>query len=322
VAEPGSSAPDLAEVPGPTDRLWLELEDDGDGGDGGEAGDDEDDGAGRTVYRFDLTWLTSSWTCIFGAGCPGIDAARPDAGCCVHGAWFSEPADEQRVAEAVARLDAGRWANHDHAEHGADGAWAVPEADGDRRTAVVDGACVFHNPRGFPGGHGCALHALALVEGVPPLTTKPDVCWQLPLRRTYDTVPDPDGGEHLQVTVTEYTRAGWGGGGADFDWYCSTSPAAHAGATPVWRSLRDELVELVGTSVYARLDAHCEQVRPTNAAPLARPAPTLLPLTVHPATAAAARAKATATRATATAAATATATTAATTAAPAARPVD
>ena len=235
-------------MPGPTDRLWLELED-------GEAD-------GRTVYRFDLTWLTSSWTCIFGGGCPGIDASRPDAGCCVHGAWFSEPADEDRVAEAVARLDADGWANHDHPEHGAGGAWAEPDEDGDRRTAVVDGACVFHNPRGFAGGYGCALHALALREGVPPLTTKPDVCWQLPLRRTYDTVADPDGGEHLQVTVTEYTRAGWGGGGADFDWYCTTSPAAHTGALPVWRSLREELVELVGADVYARLDAHCAQVRP------------------------------------------------------------
>ena len=24
------------------------------------------------VFRCDLTWLTSRWTCIFGAGCPGI----------------------------------------------------------------------------------------------------------------------------------------------------------------------------------------------------------------------------------------------------------
>ena len=171
------------------------------------------------------------------------------------------------------------WANHDHRAHGAGGAWAEADEDGDRRTAVVDGACVFHNPRGFEGGYGCALHALALREGVPPLTTKPDVCWQLPLRRTYDTVGGPDGGEHLQVTVTEYTRAGWGGGGADFDWYCTSSPAAHVGAEPVWVSLRDELVELVGADVYARLAAHCEQLRPSRGR-------ALLPLTVHPATAA------------------------------------
>ena len=30
------------------------------------------------VFRCDLTWLTSSWTCIFGSGCQGIYADRPD----------------------------------------------------------------------------------------------------------------------------------------------------------------------------------------------------------------------------------------------------
>ena len=29
------------------------------------------------VFRCDLTWLTSRWTCIFGAGCPGIYADEP-----------------------------------------------------------------------------------------------------------------------------------------------------------------------------------------------------------------------------------------------------
>ncbi|WP_380169141.1 hypothetical protein [Jannaschia sp. R86511] len=258
------------EVPSPTDRLWLELSDEGDQPD--------------TVHRFDLTWLTSSYRCIFGAGCPGIDASVPDAGCCVHGAYFSEPDDEARVAQAVARLDPSTWANHDHPEHGAGAEWAEADEDGDRRTARVAGACVFHNPRDFAGGYGCALHALALAEDVPPLSTKPDVCWQLPLRRTYDTVERPDGSQYLQVTVTEYTRGGWGGGGADFDWYCSSSPSAHVAPEPVWLSLRDELVELVGEDVYERLAVHCEQLRP------ARGRRRLLPLTVHPATAAAASA--------------------------------
>jgi hypothetical protein len=285
----------LDEVPGPTDRLWLEL-----------AGEDAGEDAGETVYRFDLTWLTSSWTCIFGAGCPGIDATVPEAGCCVHGAWFSEPADEERVAQAVARLDRETWANHDHPVHGAGREWAEADDEGDRRTAVVGGACVFHNPRGFPGGYGCALHALALREGIPPLQTKPDVCWQLPLRRTYDTVERADGSQVLQVTVTEYQRRDWGGGGADFDWYCSTSPAAHTGARPVWQSLRDELVELVGADVYDRLAGHCEQVRPTGSPGGATGATratgrrllplSVVPAAVHPATRAAAEAVADETR--------------------------
>jgi len=32
------------------------------------------------LYKCDLTWLTSYWTCIYGAGCCGIDADKPDAG--------------------------------------------------------------------------------------------------------------------------------------------------------------------------------------------------------------------------------------------------
>ncbi len=28
------------------------------------------------VFRCDLTWLTSRWTCIFGRGCQGIYADR------------------------------------------------------------------------------------------------------------------------------------------------------------------------------------------------------------------------------------------------------
>ncbi len=86
--------------------------------------------------------------------------------------------------------------------------------------------------------------------------------------------------------MTEYTRTGWGGGGADFDWYCSTSPSAHVGADPVWLSLREELVELVGVQVYDRLAAHCEQLRPTRGRRRLLP---LVAAAVHPATAAADR---------------------------------
>ena len=32
-------------------------------------------------FRCDLTWLTSSWSCIFGSGCAGIYKDRPDDGC-------------------------------------------------------------------------------------------------------------------------------------------------------------------------------------------------------------------------------------------------
>ncbi len=57
--------------------------------------------------RCDLTWLCSRWSCIFGAGCAGIYAGRPDDGCCTLGAHFSDRDDEDRVAGFVAQLDAG-----------------------------------------------------------------------------------------------------------------------------------------------------------------------------------------------------------------------
>ena len=59
---------------------------------------------------------------------------------------------------------------------------------------------------------------------------KPDVCWQLPIRRTQEWVTRPDGTEILKTTITEYDRRGWGEGGADLHWYCTGDPDAHVGA--------------------------------------------------------------------------------------------
>lgn len=82
--------------------------------------------------------------------------------------------------------------------------------------------------------------------GVEPLTMKPDVCWQLPIRRTQDWVTRPDDTQILKTTITEYDRRGWGSGGADLHWYCTSDPAAHIGSRPVYRSLAAELTELLG----------------------------------------------------------------------------
>ncbi|MBV9484621.1 MAG: hypothetical protein JO246_01035, partial [Frankiaceae bacterium] len=61
------------------------------------------------IFRCDLTWLLSSWTCIFGSGCKGILADRPDDGCCTHGAHFSDKADEKRVRRFAKALTADEW---------------------------------------------------------------------------------------------------------------------------------------------------------------------------------------------------------------------
>lgn len=240
-------------------------------------------------YRADLSWLTSSWTCIFGAGCHGIYADRPDDGCCTLGAHFTDEEDIERVRAVVAQLGEDEWQHHPGRGRKGDkdpaklSRWTELE-DGVRKTKVVDGACIFLNRPGHPAGAGCALHLHALREGLPPHTVKPDVCWQLPIRRAYRTVTRPDETTYLEITIGEFDRRGWGPGGHDLDWFCSADPQAHVGREPLYRSARAELVELMGEAAYAELEVRCQthltMVRSLRSAR----GRALLPLLVHPAT--------------------------------------
>ena len=215
---------------------------------------DPDDSTQR--FKVDLTWLTSRWTCIFGSGCKGIYADRPDDGCCTLGAHFSDKADEKRVRTFVRRMTADDWQFRDVASRR--NAWLETDDEGERKTAVHEGACVFLNRPGFSGGEGCALHQWAARNGHHPLETKPDVCWQLPIRRLFRDVERSDATAYTEVTITEYDRRGWGEGGHDLDWYCSGNTEAHIGAEPVYESYRPELVELMGQRAYDELRRHCE----------------------------------------------------------------
>jgi len=235
------------------------------------------------VMRCDLTWLTSSFKCIFGEGCCGIYADAPDVGCCTMGAHFTDKDDVTRVKAAVADLDEDEWQYH---SVGTRSGWTERE-DGQLKTRVVDGACIFLNRPGFPAGAGCALHQHAVFHGKEPHTLKPDVCWQLPIRRTYRTVELPDDTSYLEISITEYDRRGWGPGGHDLDWYCSGNPEAHVGREPVYRSNAGELRELMGKAAYDELVVRCEAHLSTVKAVRARGARPLLPLLVHPATLAA-----------------------------------
>lgn len=227
-----------------------------------------------TIVRADLTWLTSSWMCIFGQGCPGPWEGARDAGCCTLGAHFSEKADKRRVKTWVKKLTPQMWQRFDSGQK-ENGGWTERDEDGELKTRVIDGACIFANDPDFEGGYGCALHHLAKTEGVSHVQTKPDVCWQLPIRRTYRTVKRPDGTKYLEVTIGEYDRRGWGAGGHDMDWYCTGSPLAHVGSKPVFEYAETELRELIGDEAYEVLATHCQQAMPRR-----RP----LPLIVHPAT--------------------------------------
>ena len=234
-------------------RAWVEFPDPADAG---------------QLFRCDLTWLTSRWTCIFGQGCAGVIAGRPDDGCCTLGAHFSDKKDEKRTLRWAKRLSPAEWQHH--------GTKKLVETDeeGARKTRVVDGACVFLNRADFPSGAGCALHNLAISEGQHPLHAKPDVCWQLPIRRSYERVTRPDDSQLLVVSIQEYDRRGWGAGGHDLHWYCSGATEAHVGAEPVYVSNAAELEALMGPLGYAELVRHCEAHlarRPTVAAHPADP---------------------------------------------------
>jgi hypothetical protein len=177
-------------------RQWVEFVDPADDG---------------QLFRCDLTWLLSRWTCIFGNGCKGIVPGRADDGCCTHGAFYSEKSDEKRVRQFAGKLTADEWQfRKEGLKNG------ISEVnDGQRQTRRHKGACIFLNRPGFEAGIGCALHLHALNNGIEPLETKPDVCWQLPIRRTYDRITRPDETEMLVTTISEYDRRGWGSGGHD-----------------------------------------------------------------------------------------------------------
>ena len=214
--------------------------------------------------RADLTWLCSRWTCIFGRGCRGTVKGRSDDGCCSHGAFFSDTKDEKRVRMAAEQLTAADWQLRPRAVR-RDGSLNIAEKDdvgedtNRRRTRLVAGACVFLNRPGFEGGAGCALHAMALRTGVHPLTAKPEVCWQLPVRREQKWETLPDETRVLVSIVSEFDRRGWGEGGHDLYWYCTSSPDAHIGAQPLYRSYADELTQLLGEQAYAELARLCER---------------------------------------------------------------
>ncbi|AZA14490.1 hypothetical protein ACFPVT_04645 [Corynebacterium choanae] len=251
-----------AELPPPAARAWLEIT------------NPEDD---HHLFKLDLTWLESHYRCAFGtSACRGIEAQTPAVGCCNHGAYLTDETDREQLLDAVRRMDRKRFFQLAPAatEHYLSNAETNPEVvepwlvwdelandDGELepalKTAIVDGACVFANRPGWPTGPGCALHQWALAAGEDLTVVKPEVCWQLPLRRLEAWEDRGDGEEILVTTITEYARYGWGNGGEDFDWYCTTAPACHSGGVPLYITAKQELIALIGEPAYQLLADHC-----------------------------------------------------------------
>ncbi len=219
------------------------------------------------TWVFDVTFLLSRWECIFGRGCQGVltgPAPELEQGCCSYGAHFTDDADVARVEKAARRLKAADW---QFAREGKRNGVVTTEADGTRITRLVDDACIFLNRPGFPTGAGCALHQAAVRQGREPLELKPDVCWQLPLRRE-DTTAD-DG--RVWSRVTQWDRRHWGGGGEEFHWWCTEAPEAFHGRRPVYQAMAAELRAIAGDAVYSRLSAYLDSRR-KGRVPLPHPA--------------------------------------------------
>jgi hypothetical protein len=224
-----------------------------------------DDPEEDRTWVFDVTFLASGWECIFGRGCQGVltgPAPELEHGCCDYGAHFTGEDDVRRVERQAARLTAEQWQCKKQAKQRG-GPIRQKKKAGEFVSRLVDEACIFLNRPGFPGGPGCALHRAALEAGERPLDWKPDVCWQLPLRRSDET--DPHG--HVTSTIREWKRRDWGPGGQEFHWWCTESPDAFVGRRPVYETMADELLELVGVEPYRLLVQHLRGRRASTLLP-------------------------------------------------------
>ncbi len=207
---------------------------------------------------------------------------------------YSDEGDEARVLQAAQKLTPEMWQFYDQARPIATSQLlqiSENDEDGERKTRTVEASCIFLNRKGyaapgFTGSFGCVLHHLAQEENLHFVDTKPDVCWQLPLRRSFE-VREVGEREYSITVIGEYERLAWGDGGEDFDWYCTSNTEAHVGLQPVYISNRTELVALMGSDAYDILAQRCD-LRLAAVADIARRSLPLFVIT-HPATLGAAR---------------------------------
>jgi len=219
------------------------------------------------TYVFDVTFLESNWTCIFGNGCQGVltgPAEEKVQGCCSYGAHFVDEDDAKKVEKVAKKLTADQWQFKKKGEDGV----IKRSKKGDLTTRLVKDACIFLNRPDFHRGPGCAIHVHAMDEGVSFIPLKPDVCWQLPLRRE-EEVNDLG---WVTTTIKQWDREHWGKGGEDFHWWCTESPDAFVGHERVVDGMKEELIALVGDAAYQTLLEYLDARRTSRGVPVPHPA--------------------------------------------------
>lgn len=223
-------------------QQWLEI-----------TGDDGD------LYMIDVNWMLSTYSCIWGKGCKGIEDGKP-FGCCPHGAWFTGKPDFENVKRAVRKLDKTIWQYKPSGPYTVT-SWVAKKGNGEiERTRRINGHCIFYNEAGFEGGEGCAFHLAAMRDGVHHSEYKPDVCWQVPIR------VEPIKGKEDSYELRAWNYEDWG----DLDWWCinDTEAYQHAGqdnliggSKRVYQTFEEELRLIMGDEAYRQLRDYCDDRR-------------------------------------------------------------
>ena len=225
-------------------------------------------GKDKKQWQIDVTFLASSYRCIFGQGCQGVltePAAELVQGCCSYGAHANDKKDQEKITKIAKKLTDDEWQFRSVGMK--KGVWAKVGKD-DYRTRLVDDACVFLNRPGFAAGPGCALHVHAQNHGKHFVDTKPIVCWQLPIR----TIDRDEEDESITTVLTEFGRDGWGEGGEEFAWWCTEAKEAFTGAEPVYKSMEAELRATLGDDVYEQVCKYMDTRLSGASPPLPHPA--------------------------------------------------
>ena len=125
-------------------------------------------------WQVDVTFLLSSWECIFGCGCQGVltgPAPEMVQGCCSYGAHFTDRKDRDHIVRIAKEMPPELWQYAEVGKKKGIFAKAGKDEDGkiEWRTRLVEDACIFLNRLGLPGRAGLRAAHLRDADGPAPL---------------------------------------------------------------------------------------------------------------------------------------------------------